>query len=476
MVVLDSGIWDSAFQFRGSIPQAALFRIQPPHHRYLWSDRCRSRRFVVCSEGVLILPTEVLSTNASRRIIDQVSVSAYGRVRHYQAPFLAERALYLEYLLHRGNDSNYLRTTAGYLLQIVHTMNLDQIRVVSLNEIEKAAVTWSKQRDLNSQQRPTAAKSFAGVARRWFSFLGTLELPPQGWFEWMIQTFVSALSIRGLKRSTIVRHGAHLRTLFRYLPDGFDFREICVSDVDSYFNAQRAAGWKPKSIVSACNSLRAFFRFAELQGWCRPGIHLGIQNPRVRIRAREPMAPTWREVLRLLNSFKGEDANERQGKAMVMLCAIYGFRTIEVVGLQLDDIDWRNETLAIRKAKGYGVQHYPLHYEVGQAILSYLQNGRPICSVRSVFVTRRAPFREFSANALWQYVGPRLREIGTRKDFVGPHSLRHACATRLLQKGASLKQIADFLGHRNLRSVDIYARCDPRSLRKVAMHSLKDLL
>jgi integrase/recombinase XerD len=57
-------------------------------------------------------------------------------------------------------------------------------------------------------------------------------------------------------------------------------------------------------------------------------------------------------------------------------------------------------------------------------------------------------------------------------EHVGPHSLRHACATRLLKKGASLKEIADFLGHRNIKSVGIYARYDTRSLRKVAAFSL----
>ena len=60
-------------------------------------------------------------------------------------------------------------------------------------------------------------------------------------------------------------------------------------------------------------------------------------------------------------------------------------------------------------------------------------------------------------------------------DHLGPHALRHACANRLLQKGSSLQEIADFLGHRNTKSVGIYAKCDMSALRKVAAFRLAGL-
>jgi hypothetical protein len=67
---------------------------------------------------------------------------------------------------------------------------------------------------------------------------------------------------------------------------------------------------------------------------------------------------------------------------------------------------------------------------------------------------------------VWQIIGKRIQKLGIELEHVGPHSLRHACATRLLQKGASLREITDFLGHRNIKSIGIYARYDVRSLRK----------
>ena len=74
---------------------------------------------------------------------------------------------------------------------------------------------------------------------------------------------------------------------------------------------------------------------------------------------------------------------------------------------------------------------------------------------------------------MWNVVGERMRRIGIRTRHVGPHALRHACATQLLRKGASMKEIAEYLGHRNTACVGIYAQCDPKLLREVANFKLR---
>ena len=69
-----------------------------------------------------------------------------------------------------------------------------------------------------------------------------------------------------------------------------------------------------------------------------------------------------------------------------------------------------------------------------------------------------------------------VERAGLRFRHSGPHSLRHACATRLLQEGASFKEIGDVLGHRGLESVGIYAKVDLNALRLVANLDLGGLL
>ena len=164
-----------------------------------------------------------------------------------------------------------------------------------------------------------------------------------------------------------------------------------------------------------------------------------------------------------LDSASGSSPSDLRAKAILLLFAIYGLRSSEVAGLQSSYFDWRNETFSVRRAKRGGVQQYPIQYEVGEAIIQYLQKGRKRCSSRHVFLSKYPPHGRIGPGPMWQIVGRRMQKLGIELEHVGPHSLRHACATRLLQKGASLREIADFLGHRNIKSIGIYARYDTRS-------------
>ncbi|MBW8870547.1 MAG: tyrosine-type recombinase/integrase [Acidobacteriales bacterium] len=122
------------------------------------------------------------------------------------------------------------------------------------------------------------------------------------------------------------------------------------------------------------------------------------------------------------------------------------------------------------------MQQFPTQYEVGEAILDYLQHGRPKCASRFVFLTSQAPYHPLSPTTMRCVVVECMKKLGIQSARHGPHSLRHACATQLLKKGSSLKEIADFLGHRTTHCVAVYAKYDQRSLRKVAAFSLAGIL
>jgi integrase/recombinase XerD len=157
---------------------------------------------------------------------------------------------------------------------------------------------------------------------------------------------------------------------------------------------------------------------------------------------------------------------------MLSFCAIYALRGIEVRHLMLSDFDWVNETFVVGRAKGGPIQQFPLQYEVGQAVLRYLRYGRPKCYNRELFVTLKPPYRPMNQCVMAALVRTRMQVLKVESLRCGTHSLRHACATELLRRGSSLVEIADFLGHRSIESVSIYARLDNRSLRRVATFSL----
>ncbi len=77
---------------------------------------------------------------------------------------------------------------------------------------------------------------------------------------------------------------------------------------------------------------------------------------------------------------------------------------------------------------------------------------------------------------MWAVVSRQLRKRALSFKHYGPHSLRHACATRLINQGLSLKEIADHLGQRDLEATRIYAKVDLVRLREVANFDLGELL
>jgi len=239
---------------------------------------------------------------------------------------------------------------------------------------------------------------------------------------------------------------------------------------------QGSTRWNRTSVTVAAQALRSFFRHAERRGWCRAGIAEGIAGPRRYVHEGLPEGPTWTEVQRLLEGIQGKSASSLRARAILLLFAIYGLRSGEVSRLLLSDFDWSAETFAVTHSKRGGTQRYPLQHEVGEAILDYITEARPRTDCRHLFVTLHMPHRRVETSSLWMLTSRRLKAAGILCRRSGPHSLRHACATHLLQEGLSLKEIGDLLGHRSAMSTGIYAKVDITMLRRVADFDLGGLL
>ena len=139
-------------------------------------------------------------------------------------------------------------------------------------------------------------------------------------------------------------------------------------------------------------------------------------------------------------------------------------------------MDWAAEKIHITRPKLRRSQYYPLAIPVGDAILRYLRQARPRCSHRALFLTIKAPFRPLSGASISAMVRARLTQQGVKLDRLGAHCLRHACASRLLHAGFTLKQIADHLGHRSINTTRIYTKIDLHGLRQIAELDLGGLL
>jgi site-specific recombinase XerD len=283
---------------------------------------------------------------------------------------------------------------------------------------------------------------------------------------------------RGLSPRTVeYRSRTISEFLSRIAEAGLRPDTLTVAQVDELLARKvRDEGFARVTIQTYASTLRAFFRYAEGRRWCRPGLAAAIMAPRVFPYETLPEGPSWDDVNRALAAARGDRPTDIRDRALLMLLAVYGLRSSEVVGLRLEDFDWERETLTITPSKRQKPRTYPLCRPVGDAVLRYLREARPHSSRREVFLTLRAPFRPLPWGGLGQVVRRRLHALNVPLPHSGPHALRHACATHLLEQGLSLKKIGDHLGHQSPETTRIYAKVDLAGLRAVADFDLEGLL
>src|ERR1700730_9994825 len=393
---------------------------------------------------------------------------------HRTAPLAREREEFLSHLHKHGTGLANLIHYAGMLNQIVHFLGLKRLRDVKQREIERAARRWARYRSgctHHSAGRHSGPR-FLWIARRWLRFHGRLVLSskPRPPFADKLEEFAEFMkSERGFAPATLQERLVHTAPFLAWYSKR-RHRPLCsvsLKDVDRYL-AEKASGWTKASLASCAAVLRAFFRYAETRRWCAEGIACGIKSPPVRTDSRTLPGPKWSEVLQLLETTNGTKPVERRARPILLLFSLYGLRRGEVMRLLLSDFDWQARTFTVRRSKRGGLQEFPICRELSDAVLSYVRNARPQCACPNLFVSFHPPYRPIHPCSVSEIVTLRLQRLGIRSGHMGPHSLRHACATELLTQGSSLREIADFLGHRDIESVGIYAKVDMESLGKIA--------
>jgi integrase len=155
---------------------------------------------------------------------------------------------------------------------------------------------------------------------------------------------------------------------------------------------------------------------------------------------------------------------------MFLLLAAYGLGAGEVVGLRLDDVDWRAGVLRARRPKTAVPIELPLLPAVARALAAYLRRGRPrTTAARAFFVTAGLPHRALTTSVLRHQARVYATRAGIVAATLGAHVFRHSHATRQVDAGASVKVVGDILGHRRPSSMSVYVRLALRRLRSVGL-------
>jgi site-specific recombinase XerD len=236
------------------------------------------------------------------------------------------------------------------------------------------------------------------------------------------------------------------------------------------FTAEYAARCRPGSAQVAASSLRSLLRFLQLHGHCTPALVAAVPHiPRWQL-DHLPKTMSEDQLRRFLDRFDRSNPTGLRDYAMARCQVDLGLRASEVIALHLEDIDWRGGTLRIAGGKIGRTRELPLPQAVGRAIVEYLRRGRPETTCRHVFVRHTVPVGGALGPALMRGVIRRaFARVEGCSHWTGTHVLRHTAATRLHRRGASLKEVADLLGHRSLDTTAIYTKVDLPALAAVAL-------
>jgi site-specific recombinase XerD len=276
--------------------------------------------------------------------------------------------------------------------------------------------------------------------------------------------------VRGLAPRTIDTYIPFIR---QFLTTCFSNRLVVLSQLQANdvvrFVQRQAALLQPKRAKIVTCALRSFLQYARMRGAVKRDLAAAV-----------PIVPNWSlstipraigpdQVRQLLQSIDQRTALGQRDYAILLFLARLGLRAGEIATLELDDLDWHAGQLTVRGKSGQR-NELPLPPDVGKALATYLQHGRPQSGNRRVFLRAKAPIRGFhGSSGVGSIVRHRLQRIGLATPTHGTHQFRHGLATEMLRQGASLGEIGEVLGHRNPETTKIYTKVDLDALRSLAV-------
>ena len=270
---------------------------------------------------------------------------------------------------------------------------------------------------------------------------------------------------------TIRKKLDHVGKLLEHLRrSGKSWHDLSLPKIDAFL-IDCASHFARTTTADIASTVRSFVRFLLASGRIRTDLADGVISPVQPKFERPRRALPWEDVQRLLRAVDTSTARGLRDHALLMMMSTYGLGAGEVIGLQLQDIDWNAGTLKMSRPKT-GVNFVlPLLPTVAKVLARYLRHGRPPHTpTRHVFVQMKVPFGALMASSAVRHILIKHANVaGIQAPYLGSHVLRHSNAARQLDVGTKVQVLSDLLGHRNPESVSAYVRIATQSLREVSL-------
>lgn len=285
------------------------------------------------------------------------------------------------------------------------------------------------------------------------------DLERRGYSRRSIQTYRAALNhFLAFLHSQKIEHPQHIgkQTLITY--------QVHLHTGTN----RRGRPWAIRSQWLMLVAVLGFLKFLLRRGQLLMNPADGMEIPRVGQRNPPRNIPTEEDVLELLEAPDPDTGLGIRDRAILEVLYATGMRISELTALRIPDVDLGEGQVHIARGKGGKGRTVPLGKPAIEAVHRYLVRVRPrhrhAWKSDVLFLSSRG--RQIPRGA----IGDRIR-LYCQKAGIGhrvtPHSFRHACATHMLRRHASIRHIQVLLGHRRLTTTQIYTQVEIEDLKEV---------
>ena len=278
----------------------------------------------------------------------------------------------------------------------------------------------------------------------------------------LLRSFLDSLYIeKGLSKNTVSSYKNDISSFSSWCDkEHLDRLKITDLNLNNYISNLFSIGLKSSSINRKISSIKHFYLFLLKKKVIKNSPADEITTPK-----QERYLPTSMsedEVECLLSSPKTSIKIERRDKAMIEILYATGMRISELVNLKLTDIDFNRSVLKVF-GKGSKERLVPYGEKAAEALRIYLEDRKKLDS-KDVFLSNRGT--RITRGAFWQRIKIYIKRENL-KSSISPHTLRHAFATHLLNRGADLRSVQILLGHSDLSTTQIYTHIAKKRLGEI---------
>ena len=277
-----------------------------------------------------------------------------------------------------------------------------------------------------------------------------------------LRSFLNYLLVdKGLSNNTVKAYEADILSFFQWLDnEDLKYKNLQEDHINQYISFLFKRKMRSSSVNRKISSIKSFYIFLVKRNFVKNSPLNDLVTPKQEKYLPESMSEA--EVDKLLNSPDVTNKIENRDKAMIEMLYATGMRISELVNLKITDVDMKRCVVKVF-GKGSKERLVPFGETALDSLRSYL-NEREQSSSKEIFLSNRG--KKMTRVAFWQRVKVYLiRE--NLKNSISPHTLRHAFATHLLNRGADLRSVQLLLGHSDLSTTQIYTHIAKQRLSDV---------